>query len=67
MLFLFKLKCLKKSWIITLLLKYNNEVNVCVTTKTIITLAFLSLCDLHMSADELVDKLMLLFEWFEEF
>jgi len=54
-----------------LLLKYNNEANFCVATKTIIALAFIPLCDLDMTAyelvDELLDELLPLFEWLEEF
>lgn len=62
---------MKKVGELHLLSKYNNEANFCVATKTIIALAFIPLCDLDMAADELADelpdKLIPLFEWFEEF
>lgn len=62
---------LKKIGELHLLHNYNTEANFCVSTKLIIALAFIPLCDLEIAtdelADELPDELMPLFEWFEEF
>ncbi|XP_025198862.1 uncharacterized protein LOC112597138 [Melanaphis sacchari] len=55
----------------TFMVKYNYVANVCVTIKAINALAFIPLCDLDMTADELTkefpDELIPLLEWFEEF
>ncbi|KAL4112648.1 hypothetical protein QTP88_016396 [Uroleucon formosanum] len=62
---------LKKVGELHLLSKYNNDANFYVAIKTIIALAFITLYDLDISADELADELpdelIPLFEWFEEF